>query len=86
MTLTLGGGENLVTGVDVSDKDTKAMRLTLGVFPDGDRYDAQLAMDYATDTSGVRGAQMLMANPLDPAVPNTPPPCRTRPARLSARP
>jgi iron complex outermembrane receptor protein len=72
--LTRGGfGENLVTGVDVSDKDTKAMRLTLGVFPDGDRFDAQLAMDYATDTSGVRGAQMLVANPLDPAVPNSPP-------------
>ena len=42
--LTRGGfGKNLVTGVDVSDKDTKAMRLTLGVFPDGDRFDAQLA-------------------------------------------
>ena len=72
--LTRGGfGENLVTGVDVSDKNTKAMRLSFGVFPDGDRFDARLDMDYATDMSGVRGAQMLTANPLDPSVPNLPP-------------
>ena len=72
--LSRGGfGENIVTGVDVSDKDTKAMRFTLGVFPDGDNFDAQLAMDYTIDKSGVRGAQMLAVNPLDPAVPNTPP-------------
>ena len=72
--LTRGGfGENLITGVDVSDKDTKAMRLSLGFFPDWDKFDAKLELDYTSDTSGVRGAQMLAPNRFDPAVPNTPP-------------
>jgi len=72
--LTRGGfGTNLVTGVDVSDKDTKAGRFTLGFFPDGDKFDARLELDATSDTSGVRGAQMLTANRFDPAVPNTPP-------------
>jgi iron complex outermembrane receptor protein len=72
--LTRGGfGENLVTGVDVSDKDTKALRFTLGVFPDGDVFDGRLALDYMSDTSGVRGAQMLTTNRFDPHVPDLAP-------------
>ena len=72
--LTRGGfGENINTGVDVSDKNTKALRFTLGMFPDGDTFDAKFELDYTSDTSGVRGAQMLAANRFDPAVPNSPP-------------
>ena len=72
--LTRGGfGENLLTGVDVSDKDTKAARFTLGFFPESDDFDLRLALDYASDTSGVRGAQMLTTNRFDPPVVNTPP-------------
>jgi iron complex outermembrane receptor protein len=72
--LTRGGfGENLVTGVDVSDKDTKALRFTLGVFPDGDVFDGRLTLDYMSDTSGVRGAQMLATNRFDPSVPDSAP-------------
>jgi iron complex outermembrane receptor protein len=70
--LTRGGfGENLITGVDVSDKDTKAMRLSIGVLPEGDRFDARVDLDYTTDKSGVRGAQMLTTNRFDPSVPDT---------------
>ena len=67
-----GFGENIITGVDVSDKDTKAMRLSLGVFPDGDTFDAKLELDYTQDLSGVRGAQMLVTNRFDPSVPDSP--------------
>ena len=70
--LTRGGfGENLLTGVDVSDKDTKAVRFTLGT--DSDKFDTRFELDYTSDSSGVRGAQMLAENRFDPAVPNTPP-------------
>jgi iron complex outermembrane receptor protein len=67
-----GFGENLVTGVDVSDKDTKAARFTLGFFPESDKFDVRLTLDHTSDNSGVRGAQMLTTNRFDPAVPNTP--------------
>ncbi|CAN5203707.1 TonB-dependent receptor [soil metagenome] len=71
--LTRGGfGENIITGVDVSDKDTKAARFTLGIFPGGDTFDARLELDYTSDTSGVRGAQMLTTNRFDPSVPDHP--------------
>ena len=72
--LTRGGfGKNIVTGVDVSDKDTKAMRLTLGYFPGAGNFDIQATLDHTRDDSGVRGAQMLSTNFRDPANPNTPP-------------
>jgi iron complex outermembrane receptor protein len=65
--LTRGGfGENINTGVDVSDKDTKAVRLSLGFFPDSDKFDVKLALDHTIDDSGVRGAQMLARNPFAP--------------------
>jgi hypothetical protein len=66
-----GFGENLVTGVDVSDKDTQAARLTLGYFPASDKYDVKIELDHTIDASGVRGAQMLATNRFDPAVPDT---------------
>jgi len=68
-----GFGENLNTGVDVSDKDTQAMRLTLGWFPDAGNFDLKFSADHTIDGSGVRGAQMLTDNRFDPSVPNLPP-------------
>ena len=61
-----GFGENINTHVDVSDKDTKAMRLTLGFFPEADNFDVKLALDHTIDSSGVRGAQMLAPNRFAP--------------------
>jgi iron complex outermembrane receptor protein len=68
-----GFGENINTGVDVSDKDTKAVRLSLGFFPEGGNFDLKFSADHTDDNSGVRGAQMLATNRFDPSVPDTPP-------------
>lgn len=68
-----GFGENIVTGEDVSDKDTQAVRFSAGYFSADDKFDIRFSYDYARDDSGVRGAQMLTANPLDPSVPNQSP-------------
>ncbi|MEZ5485983.1 MAG: TonB-dependent receptor [Lysobacteraceae bacterium] len=56
-----GFGENLVSGEDVSDKDTQAARLQLGIFP-SDNFSLRLSVDGLSDDSGVRGAKMLGPN------------------------
>lgn len=61
-----GFGTNLETGQDVSDKEINAARLQLGAYA-GDDFDVQFALDWVDDKSGVRGAQMLAANPLAPS-------------------
>ena len=61
-----GFGENINTHVDVSDKDTKAARFTLGLFPESDTVDVRLTLDHTIDNSGVRGAQMLRVNRFSP--------------------
>lgn len=52
-------------GEDVSDKDIKAARLTLGGFSQDD-YDVQFSLDWMDDSSGMRGSKMLAVNPLAP--------------------
>ena len=59
-----GFGENLVTGAQVSDKKIRAIRANLGAYVT-DSFDLQFAFDHVDDGSGVRGAQMLRANPYD---------------------
>ena len=59
-----GFGENLVTGAQVSDKKVRAVRANLGAYVT-DSFDLQFAFDHVDDGSGVRGAQMLRANPYD---------------------
>ena len=53
-----GFGHDLVTGEEVSDKDTTAARLTLGAFV-GDGFDLQFALDWMEDDSNRRGRQLL---------------------------
>jgi iron complex outermembrane recepter protein len=60
-----GFGHNLVTGEDVSDKNIDAYRLDLGAYISDD-FNIQLSADWMNDRSGVRGAQMLAPNPLQP--------------------
>jgi iron complex outermembrane receptor protein len=59
-----GFGQNLVTGDDVSDKNIDAYRLNLGAYVSDD-INIQFAADWMNDRSGVRGAQMLAANPFN---------------------
>lgn len=59
-----GFGENLITGAQVSDKKIRAFRLGLGAYVT-DAVDLQFALDHVDDRSGVRGAQMLEANPFN---------------------
>ena len=59
-----GFGENLVTGAQVSDKKIRAIRANLGAYVT-DSFDLQFSFDHVDDSSGVRGAQMLRANPFD---------------------
>ena len=59
-----GFGENLVTVAQVSDKKVRAVRANLGAYVT-DSFDLQFAFDHVDDGSGVRGAQMLRANPYD---------------------
>lgn len=59
-----GFGENLVTGAQVSDKKIRAIRANLGAYVT-DSFDLQFSFDHVDDGSGVRGAQMLRANPFD---------------------
>ena len=58
-----GFGTDTYTGQDVSDKQINAARLQLGAYA-GDDFDVQFALDWTGDTSGMRGAKMLAANPL----------------------
>ncbi len=59
-----GFGENLITGAQVSDKKIRAFRLGLGAYVT-ESVDLQFALDHVDDRSGVRGAQMLTANPFN---------------------
>ena len=59
-----GFGENLVTGTQVSDKKIRAIRANLGAYVN-ENFDLQFAFDHVDDGSGVRGAQMLAANPFN---------------------
>ena len=68
-----GFGENIVTGEDVSDKDTQAFRYTAGFLSDDGSFDLRLSFDHTKDDSGVRGAQMLTSNFRDPTNPDQPP-------------
>ena len=65
-----GFGRNLLTGEDVSDKDTRAVRASVGYFPSA-QFNAQLSLDAMNDDSNVRGAKRLALNPFDAA--KTPP-------------
>jgi iron complex outermembrane receptor protein len=60
-----GFGENVITGEDVTDKDVTAWRLNIGAYVTDD-FNLQLAFDHLEDTSGVRGAQMILPNRFDP--------------------
>lgn len=64
-----GFGENINTHVDVSDKDTKAARFTMGLFPESDAFDVRLTLDHTIDKSGIRGSQMLKPNFFSPSTP-----------------
>ena len=59
-----GFGENVITGAQVSDKKIRAYRANLGAYVT-DKFDLQFALDHVVDTSGVRGAKMLEANPFN---------------------
>ncbi|WP_340648023.1 TonB-dependent receptor [Pseudoxanthomonas winnipegensis] len=63
-----GFGKNLVNDQEVSDKEINAARFQLGAFAN-EQFDAQFAVDWLDDQSGVRGAKLLKANPLAPAYP-----------------
>ncbi|MEG2802888.1 TonB-dependent receptor [Stenotrophomonas sp.] len=63
-----GFGENTFTGQPVSDKQINAARLNLGAYA-GDVFDAQFALDWIDDQSGMRGSKMLAPNPFTPAYP-----------------
>ena len=58
-----GFGTNTYTGQEVSDKEINSVRMQLGAYSQDD-FDVQFAFDYMDDQSGVRGANMLAANPL----------------------
>ncbi|GAA0711669.1 TonB-dependent receptor [Dokdonella soli] len=60
-----GFGKNLITGDDVSDKNTQAARGTFGFFPNA-TFNAQLSVDASNDNSSVRGAKRLAINKFDP--------------------
>ncbi|HVI57290.1 MAG TPA: TonB-dependent receptor [Luteimonas sp.] len=63
-----GFGENKVNDQEVSDKEINAVRFQLGAFA-SEEFDAQFAIDWLDDQSGVRGARLLAPNPLAPAYP-----------------
>jgi iron complex outermembrane receptor protein len=66
-----GYGENLVTGVPVSNQNTNAGRVSLGFFPKDVPFEALFSADTVHDNSYPRGAKRLNINKFDPA--KTPP-------------
>ncbi|MFT7722326.1 MAG: TonB-dependent receptor [Roseateles sp.] len=62
-----GYGRNLTDGSPVSDQDTTAGRVSMGWFPTGSSFSAQLSVDRTRDRSHMRGFQRLNVNPSDPA-------------------
>ncbi|MFN3302605.1 MAG: TonB-dependent receptor [Roseateles sp.] len=66
-----GYGRNLTDGSFVSDQATTSGRVSMGWFPTGSTFNAQLSVDRTRDNSHMRGFQRLNVNPFDPA--KTPP-------------
>lgn len=66
-----GYGKNLTDGSFVSDQATTSGRVSVGWFPTGSTFSAQLSADRTRDNSHMRGFQRLNVNPFDPA--RTPP-------------
>ncbi|HEY8881277.1 MAG TPA: TonB-dependent receptor [Roseateles sp.] len=66
-----GYGKNLTDGSPVSDQNTTSGRVSMGWFPTGSSFNAQVSVDRTRDQSHMRGFQRLNVNPFDPA--KTPP-------------
>ncbi|WP_082536519.1 MULTISPECIES: TonB-dependent receptor [unclassified Roseateles] len=66
-----GFGKNLTDGSDVSNQATTSGRVSVGWFPSGSSFNAQVSVDRTVDNSNMRGFQRLNVNPSDPA--KTPP-------------
>jgi len=66
-----GYGTNLTDGSPVSDQNTTSGRVSMGWFPTGSTFNAQLSVDRTHDGSHMRGFQRLNVSPFDPA--KTPP-------------
>ncbi|HEY0957623.1 MAG TPA: TonB-dependent receptor [Roseateles sp.] len=66
-----GYGKNLTDGSPVSDQATTSGRVSMGWFPTGSTFNAQLSVDRTRDNSHMRGFQRLNVSPFDPA--KTPP-------------
>jgi len=66
-----GYGKNLTDGSAVSDQATTSGRVSMGWFPSGSSFNAQVSVDRTNDDSHMRGFQRLNVNPFDPA--KTPP-------------
>ncbi|MCC7199488.1 MAG: TonB-dependent receptor [Gammaproteobacteria bacterium] len=66
-----GYGENVITGSDVSDKNTEAVRASARWTPSDD-FEVRASLDYTRDGSGIRGAKRLAPNRFDPATPDRP--------------
>ena len=62
-----GYGKNLTDGSPVSDQATTSGRLSMGWFPTGSSFNAQVSVDRTQDASHMRGFQRLNVNPFDPA-------------------
>jgi iron complex outermembrane receptor protein len=61
-----GYGKNLTDGSAVSDQATTSGRLSMGWFPTGSSFNAQVSVDRTQDASHMRGFQRLNVNPFDP--------------------
>ncbi|WP_457444365.1 TonB-dependent receptor [Roseateles sp. P5_E4] len=66
-----GYGKNLTDGSPVSDQATTSGRVSLGWFPTGSSFNAQVSVDRTGDDSHMRGFQRLNVSAFDPA--KTPP-------------
>lgn len=66
-----GYGKNLTDGSPVSDQNTMSGRVSLGWFPTGTSFSAQVSADHTQDDSHMRGFQRLAVSAFDPA--KTPP-------------
>ena len=66
-----GYGKNLTDGSPVSDQATTSGRVSMGWFPTGSTFNAQVSIDRTQDASHMRGFQRLNVNAFDPA--KTPP-------------
>jgi iron complex outermembrane receptor protein len=62
-----GYGKNLTDGSAVSDQATTSGRVSMGWFPTGSSFNAQVSVDRTQDASHMRGFQRLNVNPFDPA-------------------